>query len=45
MNKTHLKAYSNAIVEAALSRSTALEIELAVGFAVILECDLRCGRQ
>ena len=39
MNKTHLKAYSNAIVEAALSRSTALEIELAVGFAAILECD------
>jgi hypothetical protein len=39
MNKTHLKAYSNAIIEAALSRSAALEIELAVGFAVILECD------
>ncbi len=39
MNKTHLKAYTNAIVEAALSRSVALEIELAVGFAVILECD------
>lgn len=39
MNKTHLKAYSTAIVEAALSRTLALEIELAVGFAVILECD------
>jgi hypothetical protein len=39
MNKTHLRAYKNAIVEAALSRSVALEIELAVGFAVILECD------
>lgn len=39
MNKTHLKAYTNAIVEAALSRSVALEIELSVGFAVILECD------
>jgi hypothetical protein len=41
MNKTHLKAYTNAIVEAALSRSVALEIELAVGFAVILECENR----
>jgi hypothetical protein len=39
MNKTHLKAYTNCIVEAALSRSVALEIELAVGFAVLLECD------
>jgi HAMP domain-containing protein len=39
MNKTHLKAYTNAIIEAALSRSTALEIELSVGFAIILECE------
>jgi hypothetical protein len=39
MNKTTLKAYTNAIVEAALSRSVALEIELAVGFAIILECN------
>jgi hypothetical protein len=39
MNKSHLKAYSTAINEAALSRTKALEIELAVGFAVIIECD------
>jgi hypothetical protein len=47
MNKSHLKAYSTAIVEAALSRSKALEIELAVGFAVIIECDeaMRLARE
>lgn len=39
MNKSNIKAYTACVVEAALSRSTALEIELAVGFAVIQECD------
>jgi hypothetical protein len=38
MNKTHLRAYSKAITEAALNRTAALEIELAVGFAVMVEC-------
>lgn len=44
MNKTILKVYTSAIAEAALSRSNALEIELAVGFAVILECGPKSKR-
>jgi hypothetical protein len=38
MNKSHLRAYTKALVESAMNRQTALEIELAVGFAVMLEC-------
>jgi hypothetical protein len=39
MNKTHLRAYTKALVESAMNRQVALEIELAVGFAVMIECD------
>src|ERR1700756_5849424 len=44
MNKTILKAYTAAIVEAAMSRQAALEIELAVGFAVVLDCGPKAKR-
>lgn len=37
LNRTHIKAYSVAITNAALSHAAALQIELAVGFAVQLE--------
>jgi hypothetical protein len=37
MNRSHIKAYVTAINSAALNRRTALQTELAVGFAVILE--------
>lgn len=37
MNKAHRKAYASAIATAALSRSAALQCELAVAFAVQLE--------
>lgn len=37
MNRSNLKAYAAAIHNAALSRKTALQLELAVGFAVRLE--------
>lgn len=39
MNKTHIRAYTKALVESAMNRQTALEIELAVGFAVLWECE------
>lgn len=39
MNKTHIRAYTKALVESAMNRQIALEIELAVGFAVMIECD------
>ena len=38
MNKTHIRAYTKALVESSMHRQTALEIELAVGFAVLWEC-------
>lgn len=38
MNKAQMKVFSSAIANAALSRKTALQLELAVGFAVHLEC-------
>jgi hypothetical protein len=38
MNRSNLKAYVTAINGAAMNRRTALQTELAVGFAVILEC-------
>lgn len=44
MNKTILKVYTAAIHEAAMSRQAALEIELAVGFAVILDCGPKAKR-
>lgn len=37
MNRSNLKAYVTAIQNAALSRKAALQCELAVGFAVMLE--------
>jgi hypothetical protein len=37
MNRSHVKAYVSALSGAALNRRTALQTELAVGFAVILE--------
>lgn len=37
MNRSNLKAYVSAIHNAALSRKAALQCELAVGFAVMLE--------
>lgn len=37
MQKSHIKAYASAIQSAALSRTVALQYELAVGFAVQLE--------
>lgn len=37
MVRSPLKAYSSAIAGAALSRKSALQVELAVGFAVMLE--------
>lgn len=38
MNRTNMKAFSSAIANAALSRRSALQLELAVGFAVHIEC-------
>lgn len=38
MNRTNMKAFSSAIATAALSRRSALQLELAVGFAVHIEC-------
>lgn len=37
MNRLNVKAYTTAITNAALNRRRALQVELAVGFAVILE--------
>ena len=47
MNKTHSRAYSKALAEARDHRSVALEIELAVGMAVMYECQpsKRLGRE
>jgi hypothetical protein len=47
MNKTHIRAYTKALVEAAMHKQTALEIELAVGLAVMHECapSKRLGRE
>lgn len=47
MNKTHIRAYTKALAESALHRSTALEIELAVGLAVMHETlpSKRLGRE
>src|ERR1700739_4713319 len=38
MNRSNLKAFSTAISNAALSRKTALQYEVAVTFAVHLDC-------
>jgi hypothetical protein len=38
MNRSTIKAYASSLHSAALSRKAALQIELAVGFAVMLEC-------
>lgn len=47
MNKTHIRAYTKALVEAAMHKATALEIELSVGMAVMYECapSKRLGRE
>ena len=47
MNKTHIRAYSKALAEARDHRAAALEIELAVGMAVMYECEpsKRLGRE
>lgn len=47
MNKTHIRAYTKAMIESSLHRQTALEIELAVGLAVMHECEpsRRLGRE
>src|ERR1700681_1506285 len=37
MNKATMKAYASAIANAALSRKAALQLELAVSFAVFLD--------
>lgn len=37
MNKTNIKAYAQIIAKSALNRQLALQCELAVGFAVLLE--------
>ena len=39
MNKSHIRAYTKALQESIMHRQSALEVELAVGFAVIWECD------
>jgi hypothetical protein len=39
MNKTHLRTYANHIRSARLNRAEALQIELAVMFSVIVECN------
>ncbi len=39
MNKTHIRAYTKALVESVTLRSSALEIELAVGLAVLFESE------
>lgn len=47
MNKTHIRAYTKALVESTMHKQTALEIELAVGMAVMHECapSKRLGRE
>jgi hypothetical protein len=47
MNKTHIRAYTKALVESVTHRQVALEIELAVGLAVMYECEpsRRLGRE
>jgi hypothetical protein len=47
MNKTQIRAYTKALVESAAHRAIALEIELAVGLAVMHECapSKRLGRE
>lgn len=47
MNKTHIRAYTKCLVESAMHRATALEIELAVGLAVMHETQpsKRLGRE
>lgn len=47
MNKTHIRAYTKALVEAAMHKQSALEIELSVGMAVMYECapSKRLGRE
>jgi hypothetical protein len=47
MNKTQIRAYTKALVESASHRAVALEIELAVGLAVMHECapSKRLGRE
>lgn len=37
MNKTNIRAYAQIIAKSALNRQAALQCELAVGFAVILD--------
>jgi hypothetical protein len=39
MNKTHIRAYTKAMHEAGFHSAAALEIELAVGIAVLYECE------
>lgn len=39
MNRSNLKVFSQAIVNASLSRKTALQLEIAVAFAVHLDCN------
>lgn len=47
MNKTHIRAYTKCLVESAMHRAVALEIELAVGLAVMHETSpsKRLGRE
>jgi len=47
MNKTHIRAYTKALVEAAMHKQTALEIELSVGLAVMYDSEpsRRLGRE
>lgn len=47
MNKTQLRAYTKALAESVSHRAVALEIELAVGLAVMHECapSKRLGRE
>lgn len=47
MNKSHIRAYTKCLVESAMHRAVALEIELAVGLAVMHETSpsKRLGRE